>query len=68
MSAPRARRYQVLFWQRSQCKLVVSAFSEEQAMESVSESLANGIELDATVFESDYDVVCADEVGRGGAP
>jgi hypothetical protein len=68
MSAPALKRYCVLFWQDSRCKVEVPATSAEHAIAFVEGALARGLNLDATPFDGDYGVVSADEIGQGGAP
>lgn len=68
MSSPRLKRYRVLFWQTSRCKAEVSAASEEDAMAFVDDALANGDDLDFTVYDGENDVVDAFEIAEEGMP
>jgi hypothetical protein len=68
MSGPILKRYRVLFWQESRCKVDVPATSPEHAMAFVEGALERGLNLQATPYDGDYDVVSADEIDGGGYP
>jgi hypothetical protein len=64
MSAPFIKRYRVLFWQESRCKVDVPATSPEHAKAFVEGALERGLNLDSTPYDGDYGVVSADEISE----
>jgi hypothetical protein len=62
MSAPILKRVASCSGQQSHYKVEVPATSEEHAIAFVEGALARGLNLDATPYDGDYDVVSADEI------
>jgi len=62
MSIPFIKRYCVLFWQENRCKVEVQATSPEHAKAFVEGALERGLNLNATPYDGDYEVVSAEEL------